>query len=135
MRKKIPKGIIICVSLSSIITFMIAHALLQLLKITFGQIDGVVVYSIFFVFLLVNIITFPFLILLKNWARITHIRIHMIFFLLILFMFCGLFLFGSTFDFLGYLWPLFLLFPFLLIYSMIAIYYFDRPDIAKLFKQ
>ncbi len=125
MRKIISGSIIIFVVLSSIMTIL--GAFMYLSFHTFSRIP-------LFVFGLVYIITITCLILLKNWARITYIIIHIILALFTLWIFIFMLGFShgmsSTNDIIG---ALIFLSPFF--YSIIAIIYFLRSDTAKLFKK
>ena len=99
----------------------------------------------FIVFELVYIITITFLILLKNWARITYIIIHIILTLFILFIFkmpyVLFYMYAVGSDrfalplLLIYVGHGFFIFPPLLIYFIISIICFLQSDTAKLFKQ
>ncbi len=120
MRKKIPAGIIIFASLSSIMIYK--------LLFFFGLHGFTVLFSVLW------IITIPFLLLLKNWARISYIIIHLLlasitFIIYILFLCFGLGIGGSMSlnDHLIFLLPF--------SYFLIAYMYFLRSDTAKLFKQ
>ena len=134
MREKIPAGIIIFASLSSIIIAAIIAAYI------YNMSDFFFPYLLFFVFW---IITTTFLIRLKNWARIAYIIIH---YFLVLFIvgicmlaiaITGFFntesssglpdIGASVFISLIFLLPFF--------YSIKAIIYFSRSDTVKLFKQ
>ena len=130
MRKKIPAGIIIFASLSSIITIVGAITCLAYSCSTYFRIP-------LFVFGLVYITTITFLVRLKNWARIAYIRIHIILasFTLFTFLVIGtivpLYVFVSGRK--GIVGLLIFLLPFS--YFIISIIYFKRSDTAKLFKQ
>ncbi len=83
MRKKIPAGIIIFASLSSII-MTIPVCFLVVGPITyFNTFDILGGFTILFI--VFWIITITFLIQLKNWARIAYIIIHIILALITLF--------------------------------------------------
>ena len=130
--------------LSSIMTIALALAFCE-----FGIDEFEFVIDIpFIVFELVYIITITFLILLRNWARITYIIIHIILALFILFI---LFIFTMP-DVLLYMYAVgsdrfalpflliyfghgFYIFPPLLIYFIISIICFLQSNTAKLFKQ
>ena len=135
------REIIIFVVLSSIMTIALALAFWEL-----GIDEFEFVIDIpFIVFELVYIITITFLILLKNWARITYIIIHIILTLFILFIFkmhyVLFYMYAVGSDrfalplLLIYVGHGFFIFPPLLIYFIISIICFLQSDTAKLFKQ
>ena len=136
MRKKIPAGIIICASLSSIImafpfSFFFSHI---------NTFDCMwCVFTILFILFWSWIITITFLILLNNWARIAYIIIHIILALITLFICFGTFL---TYALAGgpkensiILVYVSILTPLAISYFLIANIYFLRSNTVKLFKE
>ena len=138
MRKKIPAGIIIFASLSSIIIAAIIAAYILTCPRSYMSdffFPYLLFYLLFFVFW---IITTTFLIRLKNWARIAYIIIHMILVLFILGICIGVIAiicyFSGSLDIEAAVFTsLIFLLPFF--YSIRAIIYFSRSDIAELFKE
>ncbi len=131
MRKKIPKGIITFVSLSSIMTIALVLRVLWVFDIDeFVSRIPSVVFALFY------IRTITCLILLKNRARITYIVIHIILASSILFLsLMGPSLLFSYIAMGAGVYSGIIIALLLFIYSIISIIYFLQSDTAKLFKQ
>ncbi len=131
MRKKISNGIIIFASLSPIMTIAVAFGY----YLIFYSIMRIPIPIPLFVFGLVYIITITFLILLKNWARITYIIIHIILALFTLYIFIELVSLGLLALGGAGVIAILLILQLLCFYFIGVIYCFLRSDTAKLFKQ